>query len=112
MAALARELIDDQLAVLDCREVGAEGDPPDEVGLLLLGELAARHGLAGRVGDVALAALEARVVELDAHDLEARAGQDLRDARTHGAQADHTDLAERHDISRSSDECCQQVTHE
>ena len=63
---------------------------------LLLGQLAARDRAPGGVGEVALGALEARVVVLDADDVDPGAREHLGDARSHRAQSDDTDPAERH----------------
>ena len=91
-----RDGLDDQLAVLDRLERGAERDPAHQRGDVVLGQLAAGDRTAGRVGDVPLGSLEALVVVLDAHDLDPGAGEHLGDARSHRAQSDDTDPAERH----------------
>ena len=82
------------MAVLDVREVGGERDPVDQRGLLVLAQLAALDRAVGGVLDVLAAALEGLLGQLDADDLVAVAGEDLGDAGTHGAQADHADGGE------------------
>ncbi len=47
-----------------------------------------------RMDEVGTAPLEGVLGRLDAHDLQALAGEDLGDAGTHGAETDHTDLGE------------------
>ncbi len=75
-------------------ELGRKPDPTEELGLLGLGELLALHGAVGGVLEVGAPAVDRFVVELDADDVEAVAGEDLRDSGPHGAESDHADGAE------------------
>jgi hypothetical protein len=101
-----RDGLDHQAAVLHRVEVGADRDAAEQRRLLVLGELAAADRPPGRGGQVRLRALRARVVLLHADDLDARAGEDLCDTGTHGAQPDDTDLAEGHDHSSRRGKRC------
>ena len=67
---------------------------PSSACLVLLAQLAARHGAAGRVREVLATALDGLVVDLDADHREAVAGEHLGDAGAHGAQPDHADGGE------------------
>jgi hypothetical protein len=91
---LLDDSLDDQVGVLDVRDVRGEGNPVDEVHLVGLGQLPPLDGAGSGVLDVLTAPLERLVVQLHTDDLEAVAGEDLGDARPHRAEADHTDAAE------------------
>ena len=67
---------------------------PSSSACVLLAQLAARDGAGGGVLEVLAAAVERLVVDLDADDGEAVAGEHLRDAGTHGAEADDADRLE------------------
>ena len=86
--------LDDEVGHGEVLHVGGEGDPAQQLGLLLLGHLLALHRAPGGVLEVLAAALDAAVVELDADHGVAVAGEDLGDAGAHGAQADHADGGE------------------
>ncbi len=101
--------LDDQPAVLHVGQVGGEGDPPDQCGLVLLGELPALDRPVRGVLHVLAAALERLVGLLHAHDVVTVAGEHLGDARAHRAQPDHADAGkvpssafahERHPVMR------------
>ena len=66
----------------------------DQCLLVLLAQLAARHGATRGVLEVLAAALEALVVDLDADHGEAVAGEDLGDAGAHRAEPDDADRGE------------------
>jgi hypothetical protein len=97
---LLHDRLDDEAAVLHVGHVGGERDPADELVLLLLGELAALHRPAGRVLHVLTSALEGLLGQLHADDLVAVAGEDLGDAGTHRAEADHADGGELASVAR------------
>ena len=84
----------DQVGPGELLELGREADPAEQLGLLGLGELLALHGAVGGVLEVGAPAVDGLVVELDADDVEAVAGEDLRDSGAHGAESDHADGAE------------------
>ena len=86
--------LDDEVGVLELLERGGEGDPAEQRLLLLLGQLAPRDGARGGVLEVLAPALDALLVDLDAHDVVAVAGEHLRDAGAHGAQSDDADRLE------------------
>ena len=96
--ALDRQLLDhgldDQAAVLHVLDVGGEGDPVEQLGLLLLGQLAAGDRPAGGVLEMLTSARQGLVVLLHPDDEVAVAGEDLGDAGTHRAEADDTDPGE------------------
>ena len=91
---LLDDRLDDEAAVLHVAHVRGEGDPADELLLLVLGQLAAPYGPPGGVLDVLAAPLERLLRLLDAHHLVAVAGEDLGDAGAHGAEADDPDGGE------------------
>ena len=86
--------LDDELAVGELVEAGGELDPRVQRGLVLLAQLAAADGPAGGVLEHPTALLDRRLVDLDGDDVDAVAGEHLDDAGTHGAETDHSDLAE------------------
>jgi hypothetical protein len=87
---------------------GAEGDPAEELGLLLLGHLLAGDRAAGRVLEVLTAALDALVVLLDTDDLEALAREHLGDTGAHRAETDDPDRLEG---ARGRGGLCSGVSH-
>jgi hypothetical protein len=99
-----RDGLDDELAVLNAGQLGAEGDAAQQGVLVLLGQLAAADGTAGGVLEVALGPLEAGVVDLHADHVHAGAREHLGDTGTHGAQSDDTDPAESHGHSKDGEE--------
>ena len=88
--------LDDEQAVGEVAHVGREGDPRVEGVVLLLGQLAAGEGPARRAAEHLLAVLDPGLVDLDGDDVDPVAGEHLHDARTHGAESDHTDAGEVH----------------
>ena len=86
--------LDHEVGVGEVLHAGGEGDPADQLGLLGLGQLAARDGPAGRVLEVLTTALERLVGDLDPGDVEAVAGEDLGDPGAHRAEPDHADPGE------------------
>jgi hypothetical protein len=95
------DCLDDEVGVLEIGQRGGEGDPIEELFLLIFAEFAALDRAVGGVLQVAAAAGQPVVVLLDTDDAEAAASEDLRDAGTHRSQADHADRRElaRHRLS-------------
>ncbi len=91
---LLRDRLHHQVAVGEGRQAAASGDPPQDRVRALLVELAPLHRAGQRAGQPGPAALDRRLVRLDADHVDARARQHLDDAGTHRAQADHPDPAE------------------
>ena len=73
---------------------GGQNDPPEQLGLLGLGDLPPLHRTTGRVLEVLAPPLEALVVDLDPDHLVAVAGEHLGDSGAHRAEADHADRGE------------------
>ena len=86
--------LDDEVRLRQVLHLGRERDPAEQLGLLRLAELAPRHGPARGVLQVLAAALDALLVDLHADHVEAVAGEHLRDAGPHRAEADHADGGE------------------
>ena len=86
--------LDHEVGVGEVLHARGEGDPAQQLGLGLLGELAARDGAVGGVLEVLAAAGQRLLGDLDTGDLEAVAGEHLGDAGAHRAEADDADLLE------------------
>jgi hypothetical protein len=86
--------LDDDVGPGQGVELGGEADPAQQLGLLGLAQLLALDRPVGGVLEVGATALDPLVVLLHADDVEAVAGEDLRDAGPHGAESDHADGAD------------------
>ena len=86
--------LDHEVALGEVREVGGEAHSVMQLGLLLLGQLAAGERTVGRVPQDPLAPLESLHRGLDRDDVKAVTGEHLHDARTHGAESDHANCCE------------------
>src|SRR5262249_29947804 len=91
---LLRYRLDDQVRVGEPGGTDGERDPPQQRVPVGLGQLAPGHGPVGRPGEDRPAALQRGIVDLHRLYLDAVTREDLDDAGTHRAQADHTDPAE------------------
>jgi RecB family endonuclease NucS len=89
-----RQRLDHQLAAGETRQVGAHGDARQQRGTLVGGHLlAVDRALRGRL-DGREPARGGRVLDVDAHHLDAVPGEHLGDARAHGAETDDADAGE------------------
>ena len=86
--------LDHQLTLRQGGQVRGGRDAGEQRGRLAVGQLAVAYGPTGRGGQVAVRAFEPGGVALDTDHLQARAGEHLGDASTHGAEPDHADLRE------------------
>ena len=86
--------LDDQLGVGEVLQRRAEADPLEDRVPVRRVELAAAHRPVGGLLEVAAAAGQRLVVDLDGGDRQARPGEHLGDAGTHGAQPHDADLVQ------------------
>jgi hypothetical protein len=86
--------LDHEVGVGQVLQRGREGDPSEQLGLVGLGHLLALDRPVGGVLEVLAATLQPLVVDLDADDGIAVAGEDLGDAGTHGAESYDADRGE------------------
>ena len=89
-----RHRLDDEVGVGQIGERRRGADPRQQRVGVLLGSLAARDRPAGRGVQVGEAAGDGVVVDLRRDHVQAVAGEDLDEVRTHRAQADDTDRSE------------------
>ena len=86
--------LDDQLGGGEVLQRRAEPDPLEDRVAVGRVELAAAHRAVGGLLDVPAAARDRLVVDLHGGDRQARPGEHLGDAGTHGAQPDDADLVQ------------------
>ena len=89
-----RDGLDHEVGVLEVGQLVGPGDPAQDGSLLVLAEPALLDRSTGRGLEEPLAALGELGCAVDADDSEARLGEHLHDAGTHGAESDHADSAD------------------
>ena len=99
---ILRNGLDDKVGRDEVLEIRGEGDARQHLGALDVGELAALHCTLRRAVDRSATAFERVAIGLDGDDAIAVARAHLRDAGTHGAEANHSDSPDLHAVSLPS----------